>query len=203
MASTSHQKAPNPEASTSRLARLRASHTRTASEPRPEHPVADGPSWFAVWTRSRHEQVVRSQLDEKHVTSFLPTLTKWSRWRDRRKQIEVPLFPGYVFARFAPGERLSVLKCSGVVSLVSVNGAPVPIPDHEIDSIRTLIETDLQFDPCPLIKEGMLAEVTHGPLRGVVGRLVRKGTHARLVLSVELIGQGVSVEVDAADVRPY
>jgi transcription antitermination factor NusG len=61
----------------------------------------------------------------------------------------------------------------------------------------------LQFDPCPLIKEGMMVEVTHGPLRGVVGRLVRKGAHARLILSVELIGQGVSVEVDAADVKPY
>jgi transcriptional antiterminator NusG len=173
----------------------------TASELQPEHPVADGRSWFAVWTRSRHEQVVRSQLDEKHVTSFLPTLTKWSRWRDRRKQIEVPLFPGYVFARFAPGERLLVLKCSGVVSLVSVNGAPVPIPDHEIEGIRQLVASTLPYDPCPTIKTGTMVEVTHGPLKGVVGRLTRKGTQARLILAVNLIGQGVSVQVDAADVR--
>jgi transcription antitermination factor NusG len=159
------------------------------------------PHWFAVWTRSRHEQVVRTQLEEKQVTNFLPTLTKWSRWRDRRKQIEVPLFPGYVFARFPLSERLTVLKCSGVVSLVSVNGAPVPVPDPEIDGIRQLIESTLPYDPCPTIKTGTMVEVVHGPLKGVIGRLTRKGSQARLILAVNLIGQGVSVQVDAADVR--
>jgi transcription antitermination factor NusG len=95
------------------------------------------------------------------------------------------------------------MKCTGVVNIVSFNGEIASIPDHEIEGIRRLIETDLQFDPCPLIREGMLVEVVHGPLRGVVGRLVRKGSHARLILAVELIGQGVSVEVDAADVKAY
>jgi transcription antitermination factor NusG len=173
----------------------------TASEPQPAQAAPDGRLWFAVWTRSRHEQVVRSQLDDKQVTSFLPTLTKWSRWRDRRKQIDVPLFPGYVFARFATHERLAVLKCSGVVSLVSVNGSPVPIPEHEIEGIRQLVASTLPYDPCPTIKTGAMVEVTHGPLKGVVGRLTRKGTQARLILAVNLIGQGVSVQVDAADVR--
>src|SRR5581483_4283917 len=150
-----------------------------------------------------HEQTVREQLERKGFDAFLPTVTRWSLWKDRRKQIEWPLFPGYCFARLSPANRLPVLKCTGVVSIVSFNGEIAPIPDHEIDSIRQLVETDLQFDPCPFIREGMLVEVMHGPLRGVVGRLVRKGAHARLVLSVELIGQGVSVEVDAADVRAY
>jgi transcription antitermination factor NusG len=158
--------------------------------------------WFAVWTRSRHEQVVRAQLDEKQIPAFLPTLTKWSRWKDRRKQIEVPLFPGYVFARFDPDARLAVLKCSGVVSIVSVNGTPVPVPNEEIEGIRTLVTSTLPYDPCPTIKTGMMVEVVHGPLSGVVGRLTRKGTQARLILAVNLIGQGVSVQVDAADVRP-
>jgi transcription antitermination factor NusG len=170
-----------------------------AKAPDPELPAAT--RWFAVWTRSRHEQVVRAQLDEKRVPAFLPTLTKWSRWKDRRKQIEVPLFPGYVFARFAPDERLAVLKCSGVVSIVSVNGAPVPVPDHEIEGIRTLVTSTLPYDPCPTIRMGTMVEVVHGPLKGVVGRLTRKGTQARLVLAVDLIGKGVSVQVDAADVK--
>jgi transcription antitermination factor NusG len=98
---------------------------------------------------------------------------------------------------------LPILKCEGVVTIVGTDGLPSPIPNVEIDSIRQLIESELAFDPCPLIKEGMMVEVKAGPLKGVVGRLMRKGSHARLVLSVDLIGQAVSVEVDAADVKPY
>lgn len=160
-------------------------------------------AWYAIWTRSRHEQVVREQLERKGVEAFLPTIKRWSRWKDRKKQIDWPLFPGYCFARFEPTGRLPILKCTGVVSIVSFDGEPAPIPDHEIISIRQLVKTDLQYDPCPFIREGMMVEVTHGPLRGVIGRLVRKGAHARLVLAVDLIGQAVSVEVDAADVRAY
>ena len=142
-------------------------------------------------------------MERKGLDAFLPTIPKWSRWKDRKKKIDWPLFPGYCFARFDPVNRLAVLKCAGVVSIVSFNGEIAPIPDAQIDAIRTLVESDLQYDPCPLIQEGMMVEVAHGPLKGVVGRLQRKGAHARLILSVDLIGQAVSVEVDAADVKPY
>ena len=162
------------------------------------------PRWFAIWTRSRHEKIVRDQLEKKtDVDVFLPTIGKWSRWKDRKKKIDWPLFPGYCFARFGMAERLPILKCSGVVNIISFNGEIAPIPEQEIDAIRRLVESNLQYDPCPLIREGMMVEVTHGPLKGVIGRLTRKGAHARLVLAVDLIGQAVSVEVDAADVRAY
>jgi transcription antitermination factor NusG len=160
-------------------------------------------AWFAVWTRSRHEQVVREQLQQKRLDVFLPTVTRWSRWKDRKKKIDWPLFPGYCFVRFNPNDRLPILKCTGVVSIISFQGEPAPIPPHEIEGIRQLVESDLAYDPCPLIREGMQVEVVHGPLKGVIGRLMRKNDKARLVLSVDLIGQAVSVEVDAADVRPY
>jgi transcriptional antiterminator NusG len=159
--------------------------------------------WYAVWTRSRHEHVVREQIERKGVEVFLPTIPKWSRWKDRKKKIDWPLFPGYCFARFEADDRLTILKCNGVVSIVSFNGEPAPVPDQEIEGIRLVVNSDLQYDPCPLIKEGTMVEVTHGPLKGVIGRLTRKGSRARLVLSVDLIGQAVSVEVDAADVKPY
>ena len=159
--------------------------------------------WYALWTRSRHEQVVREQLEQKQIEAFLPTITKWSRWKDRKKKIDWPLFPGYCFARFNAKERLPILRCTGVVNIVSFEGEPASIPELEIDSIRQLVESDLAYDPCPLIKEGTMVEVMHGPLKGVFGRLIRKNEKARLVLSVDLIGQAVSVEVDAADVRPY
>ena len=160
--------------------------------------------WFAIWTRSRHEQVVREQIERKKFDAFLPTITRWSRWKDRKKRVEWPLFPGYCFARFDPEDALSILKCSGVVNIISCEGKPAPIPAYEVDSIRLLVTSELQYDPCPMIQEGAMVSVVHGALRGVVGRLVRKDPQkARLVLSVDLIGQAVSVEVDAADVKPY
>jgi transcription termination/antitermination protein NusG len=171
----------------------------------PAEPIArtDQAEWYAIWTRSRHEKLVRDQLQQKQLDVFLPTITKWSRWKDRKKQIEWPLFPGYCFVRCDASDRWPILKCDGVVTIVGTEGHPSPIPAGEIDAIRQLIDSELAFDPCPLIKEGMMVEVKAGPLKGVVGRLVRKGARARLVLSVDLIGQAVSVEVDAADVKPY
>jgi transcriptional antiterminator NusG len=158
-------------------------------------------AWYALWTRSRHEGHVRDQLQQKGYDVFLPTITRWSRWKDRKKRVDWPLFPGYCFLRFDGGERLRILSCSGVVSIVAFNGEIAPIPDAEIDGIRKLIESELKYDPCPLIPEGSMVAVVTGPLTGVTGRLVRKGSHARLILSVSLIGQAVSVEVDAADVK--
>jgi transcriptional antiterminator NusG len=160
--------------------------------------------WYAIWTRSRHEQVVRDQLQRKQIDAFLPTIPRWSRWKDRKKKVDWPLFPGYCFARFDPADALPILKCTGVVNIVSFDGKPAAIPEIELDSIRLLVGSELQYDPCPMIHEGMLVSVVHGPLKGVVGRLVRKDApKARLVLSVDLIGQAVSVEVDAADVKAY
>ena len=160
-------------------------------------------TWFAVWTKSRHESTVFGQLCAKGLEAFLPTVPRWSRWKDRKKRIDWPLFPGYCFVRMAPEDSLAVRTCAGVVGLVSFEGRPAPIPEQEIESVRALVNSDLQYDPCPLIDEGSTVEVVAGPLRGVVGRLVRKGAHARLVLAVDLIGHGASVEIDAGDIRPY
>jgi transcription termination/antitermination protein NusG len=172
--------------------------------PTPAVPAGNGlVGWFALWTKSRHEQVVLTQLEQRAIEGFLPTVSRWSRWKDRKKKIDWPLFPGYCFAKFDPRHRLDVLKCGGVVNIVSVDGEPALIPEYEIDAIRQLLESELAYDPCPLIREGMMVEVTHGPLKGVVGRLSRKNDKDRLVLSVDLIGQAVSVEVDAADVKAY
>src|SRR4029079_6641996 len=85
-------------------------------EPRGSRPADGRDRWYAVWPRSRHEQAVRTQLDERAIPAFLPTVSRWSRWKDRKKRIEVPLFPGYVFARFDPATRLAVLTRSGEVA---------------------------------------------------------------------------------------
>jgi len=161
------------------------------------------PAWFAVWTRSRFEARVMTQLREKQIEAFLPTITRWSRWKDRKKRIDWPLFPGYCFVRIPPEDSMPVRKCTGVVEIIANQGVLAAVPDEEVEAIRTLVTSELAYDPCPLIEVGSMVEVVRGPLRGVAGRLIRKGAHARLVLAVNLIGQGVSVEVDAADVRPY
>ena len=158
--------------------------------------------WHAVWTRSRHERVVRDAVAALGLEVYLPTVVQWRRWKDRRKQVEFALFPGYCFARFDRGHRLPVLKCTGVVDIVGFDGKMAPVPDHEIDSIRTLIASRLVFDPCPLIPEGALVRVVHGPLAGAVGRLERKGPRSALVLSIEILSRAVKVTVDAADIEP-
>ena len=161
-----------------------------------------GAQWHALWTRSRHEKRVREQLERKTIEVFLPTISRWSRWKDRKKQVTWPLFPGYCFARFNQSVRHSVLACDGVVHIVAVGGVPAPIPVAEIESLRQLVESELAYDPCPMVKVGQQVKVVSGPLKGVSGRLLKKGARARLQLSVELVGQAVSVEIDAADVRP-
>ena len=164
--------------------------------------VADTP-WFAIWTRSRAEKAVLDQLVRKDIEAFLPTMPRVSRWKDRRKEVDWPLFPGYCFARFDPRNPLPVLKCVGVATIVSFCGVPAPIPNAEIEAIQRLVNSSFKFDPCPLIKEGDMVEVIHGPLKGSVGRLVKKGPHTNLILSITMINRAVSVVFDAADVRKY
>jgi transcription antitermination factor NusG len=156
-----------------------------------------------VRTRSRHEKQVCAQLaDRPGIEVFLPLWEKRSRWKDRMKRVQVPLFPGYCFARFGPPDRLRVLKAAGVVGLVGPSGQPEPIPDGEIESIRALGGSRLSYEPFPFLAEGAAVEVIRGPLMGARGKLLRKGRDLRVVLSVTLIRQSVSVEIDAADVAP-
>jgi transcription antitermination factor NusG len=163
---------------------------------------ANGAHWYAVRTRSRHELVVRDDLAARGVEPFLPLWVRWSRWKDRRKRIATPLFPGYCFARFAHTEKLRVLTTRGVVEVLGSNGTIEPVSPAELEAIRTLVNGPLRYDPCPFLDEGMAVEVVRGPLMGVRGRLVRKERSARLVLQVDLIRQGVWLEIDAADVAP-
>ena len=161
------------------------------------------PRWYAVRTRSRHEKQVRAQLaDRPRIEVFLPLWERRSRWKDRVKRIQEPLFPGYCFARFGRPDRLRVLKAVGVVGVVGPGGEPEPIPETEIEAIRTLAGTRLSYEPFPFLAEGAAVEVVRGPLMGVRGRLLRRDRELRVVLSVTLIRQSVSVEIDADDVAP-
>lgn len=160
------------------------------------------PEWYAVRTRSRHEKRVHEALRGRGLEVFLPLWTRLSRWTDRNRRVELPLFPGYCFVRLEIENRLLVLTAPGVANLVGFAGGPAAIPSPEIDAVRVLVAGALRYDPHPFLMEGMEVEVVRGPLAGVRGCLVRKDRTARLVISIHLIRQAAAVDIDAADVQP-
>jgi len=158
--------------------------------------------WFVIWTRSRSEQLVCTALAQKGIEAFLPTYTKVTRWSDRTKRIEWPLFPGYCFSRFDISDILKVLTCQGVVAVLSNARKPIPIPNYEIEALQRLMTTGLVYDPCRHLSPGSMVRVIGGPLAGVVGRLVRRGPQDLLILAVNLLNSGASVQISAWDVEP-
>lgn len=165
-------------------------------------PATKLPCWYALRTRSRHEKLVRHQLSKNGVEPLLPTVKRLSQWKDRRKEIEVPLFAGYCFARFTWAERLPVLEIPGVVNVVGARHRPEPIPDEQIQSLKSLMVSTLPYNQYPYLHVGMPIEVTRGPLKGTQGILVRKEKAYRLIISVHLIRQSAAVEIDASDIAP-
>jgi transcription antitermination factor NusG len=155
--------------------------------------------WFAVYTRPRHEKKVAQQLSNKGIEVFLPLRTVISNWKDRRKEVQFPLFTGYVFVHIVLEDRLSVLRIPGVVQFVASEGKPVAIPDTQIDAVRQLVSSGLKYDPYPYVKEGMRVTIRTGPLKGVEGLVIAKRKKHLLVLSVDLIQQSASLEIDIND----
>ena len=165
--------------------------------------VPDGPAWYAVYTKSRHEQVAQNQLVAKGVEAFLPKLEVWSTRTDRRLRISVPMFPGYLFVRtdLAPERHLGILKTVGVVNLISVKGRPVPVDPAEIDSLKILIDSGLTIHPTEDFHIGDPVRIIEGPFKGVTARLVDRRSQARLIVAVETINRAVYVEIDDHLVR--
>jgi len=158
--------------------------------------------WYAVWTRFRHEQLVCRELTAKGIETFLPTFTQMSRWSDRTKRIERPLFPGYCFVRFEDAVLPRVVAGAGVVAVLSNAGRPVEIPLEEIDALQRLVASGLEYGPCSALVAGSRVRVVNGPLAGIVGRLERRGAHDDLILAVELLNSASRVQVSAWDVEP-
>ena len=157
-------------------------------------------SWFAVHTRARHEKKANRALTEKNVETFLPLIEVMSQWKDRKKKVLLPLFPGYLFVRIDPRDRYELLNTAGVVMILGNNGVPVPVSPKEIEATKRLIETGLRYEPFPYSIVGREVEVIRGPLEGAMGRILRTKGAYRLILSVHLIRRSVSVEVDLNDV---
>lgn len=159
--------------------------------------------WFALYTSANHEKRVAAQLDVRRIQHFLPLYRSRRNWKDRRVFLDLPLFPGYVFARFAWPERVRVLQARGVVRVVGANGQPCPLAERDIEALRAAVAGTLRFEPHPYLTAGNRVRVLHGPLAGMTGILVRTKNSCRVVLSVDLIARSVAVEVDAADIERF
>lgn len=162
----------------------------------------EGNNWYALHTRSNFETRVTEGLQGKGLETFLPAVEELHRWKDRKRRVSVPLFPGYVFARLAddPAQRLAVLKTAGVVRILGSGGHMEAVAEHEIAAVHGLVNAKVPCSSHPFLRDGAWVRVTRGPLMGVEGYFLRRASRARLVISVGLICRSVAVEVDAGDV---
>lgn len=160
------------------------------------------PRWYALYTRSRHEKLVDGELVKKGIETFLPLRKIVRNWSDRKKIIEQPLFMSYLFVRFPLKDRWTVLNTTGAVRLIGKSAAdPIEVPEKELFTIRQFVEGEIEVDPFPYLKEGERVYIRSGPFKGAEGFIVRKDNHCRLVISLDLLMQSVSIVIDEACVE--
>jgi transcription antitermination factor NusG len=163
---------------------------------------SNGLLWFAIQTRPRWEKYVHDALAGKGYELFLPVYTSRRRWSDRIKELELPLFSGYLFCRLnLEARRLPVLTTPGVRQIVGIGKAPVSVPDSEIDAVRAVVASGLAVQPWPFLRLGHRVRIRGGSLDGVEGILLASRKRHRLVVSVELLQRSVAVDVDQASVE--
>ncbi len=158
--------------------------------------------WFALQVRARHERSVAEFLTGKGYEWFLPTYQCRRRWSDRIKQVTLPLFPGYLFCRFDPVNRLPILTTPGVIQVVGTARSPVPVEEAEIAALQAAVKSGLPAHPWPFLRVGQWVRLDYGSLSGLEGILVDFKGHSRLILSVTLLRRSVALEVDADWVTP-
>jgi transcription antitermination factor NusG len=168
------------------------------------HPMSShegGPDWYALYTRHQHEKVVDRILSSKGFETFLPVYKAVHRWKDRNKQLLLPLFPSYVFVRSYLERRVEIRSTPGVFGFVGTEGRPSSISMEEIESVRFVVESSFRVEPHPFLNCGERVRIITGPLEGVEGVLIRKKNAFRLVLSIRILGRSAAVEIDDATVE--
>jgi transcriptional antiterminator RfaH len=162
------------------------------------------PSWYAVWTRSRQEKVAAVSLNNLGIRYYLPLKSELRQWSDREQMVEVPLFSGYLFVCISllkMNSKLQVLKVPGIVGFIGNQTGPLPIPDQQIKDIRTVLTTGVECSVYPFFNEGNRVRVVRGPLAGIEGSLLHTNSTSRLLISVEMIRQSLSLSVLPNDVE--
>jgi transcription antitermination factor NusG len=154
--------------------------------------------WFAIQVRTSREKMAKSFLENAGFECFLPVAKSSHRWSDRVKEFEIPLFPGYLFCRMNPQNRLPVLMAPGVIQIVGVGKTPLPVAEEELEAIRRATQSGAGTMPWPYLQVGNVASIEDGPLKGMTGIIVKIKSGLKLVLSVSLLQRSVAVEIERA-----
>lgn len=159
-------------------------------------------NWYALQIQSRLGRIASTTLRTKGYDEFLPVYRTHRKWSHHAKEIEVPLFPGYLFCRLDPAERLlPVLTTPGVIRIVSFGKMPVPMGDDEIDAIRKIVLSGLMAEPWAFAETGSRVMMDRGPLAGMEGIVISVAGSDRLVVSVTLLHRSIAVEIERSWVR--
>jgi transcriptional antiterminator NusG len=168
--------------------------------PSPEIPNHQ-PGWYAVQSACNHERSIGKQLQERKIPFFLPSYKTESRWSDRIKMIERPLFPGYLFVEIDMRSRLEVLRIPSVVRLVGTSLGPVQIPREQIECLQRAMERKGEVAPHDYLNVGDRVRVAQGPFAGMSGILIHRENQLRVVVSIESIQRAFSLNIDIRDLE--
>jgi transcription antitermination factor NusG len=165
--------------------------------------VADKVSpWHALRIRSRWEKIAAEVVHGKGYEAFVPLYRKRSHWSDRVKELDLPLFPGYVFCRGDFSRQPALVTTPGVIGLLKFGGIPAIVSDREIEAMQSVIRSGFYAEPCPYLRDGQRVRVHSGALTGIEGILVRTKSGCRVVLSVETLCRSVAIEINRERVTP-
>jgi transcription antitermination factor NusG len=156
--------------------------------------------WYAAYVVARHEKAVAGQLVRRSVESFLPLYHTVHYWKKRRAEVELPVFPSYLFVHIPAAERLRVLEVPGVVHIVSSRGVPVAVSKEEVESLRTALQLR-RSEPYPYLAAGRRVRIQTGPLQGLEGVVLRQNSQTRIIVSVDFIQRSASIEVRPEDLQ--
>jgi transcription antitermination factor NusG len=158
--------------------------------------------WYALRVKSRFEFVTSALLGEKGYETFLPSYRSRRAWSDRMKEVEIPLFPGYIFCRFDAADPYRVINSPGVVNVVSIGAKPLPVDEQEVASIQNVCRLGIDAQPWPFLEVGRRVRVEYGPLTGTEGIVLQLKSSWRIVVSITLLQRSVSAEIERGWIRP-
>lgn len=170
--------------------------------PSPGLSLVETPQWYVLHTVANHEKRVAQHMQRLGIEHFLPLYRSVRRWSDRKKELQLPLFAGYLFVHTTLGERLRILQAPGVVQLVSFQGKPAAVAETEIEFLRGTLREGVCVEPYPYLKVGRRVRVHSGPLAGIEGFLAGRKGRLRVVLSLDLIQRSMAAEVGADEIEP-